>query len=199
MNVHSTPFPAKPTADDKRRQILDAALALIAEHGFHGSGMAALAKLASIPVGTMYRYFPSKEALIHDLYREIKQQMVADMLRGFDPAQPVRERFFTLWANLFDYYRANPQHFAFMEQYASSPFLRELKSSLIETTPQALKDFFEEGYGKQILKPLPPNILYALMTGPIVALTNAERQAARPLTPDLKREIMLACWDSLKL
>jgi AcrR family transcriptional regulator len=194
MNVHSDPEPTKPAGDDKRRQILDAALALIAEHGFHGSGMAALAKLAGVPVGTMYRYFPSKEALIHDLYKEIKLQMVADMLRGFDPAQPLRERFFTLWSNLFDYYRANPQSFTFMEQYASSPFLRELKSSMWEATPQAYKDFFEEGYRDEILKPLPPEILYALMVGPIVALTNANRA----MSPELRRDVMLACWDALK-
>jgi AcrR family transcriptional regulator len=71
MNVHSDGAVPK----DKRRQILDSALALIAEHGFHGSGMAALAKLARVPVGTIYRYFPSKEALIHDLYKEIKEQI----------------------------------------------------------------------------------------------------------------------------
>jgi AcrR family transcriptional regulator len=195
MNVHSEGAIPK----DKRRQILDGALTLIAEHGFHGSGMAALAKLARVPVGTIYRYFPSKEALIHDLYKEIKEQMVTDMLRNFEPTQPIRERFFTVWSNLFDYYRANPQSFTFMEQYASSPFLRELKSTMWETTPQVFKDFFEEGYRDQILKPLPPEILYALMVGPIIALINASSEADHPISQDIKRDVMVACWDSLKL
>lgn len=196
MNDHSAPQKPVP---DKRRQILDAALSLIADHGFHGTGMAALARQAGVPVGTMYRYFPGKEALIHDLYREIKQQMMADMLIGFDTAQSIRERFFTLWTNLFNYYLANPRSFIFMEQYASSPFLRELKTTMWETTPQAFKDFFEEGYREQILKPLPPDILYALMTGPIVALVNAHREAGRPVTPGIRHDVMLACWDALKL
>jgi AcrR family transcriptional regulator len=195
MNVHSEGAIPK----DKRRQILDGALTLIAGHGFHGSGMAALAKLARVPVGTIYRYFPSKEALIHDLYKEIKEQMVTDMLRNFEPTQPIRERFFTVWSNLFDYYRANPQSFTFMEQYASSPFLRELKSTMWETTPQVFKDFFEEGYRDQILKPLPPEILYALMVGPIIALVNASSEADHPISQDIKRDVMVACWDSLKL
>jgi AcrR family transcriptional regulator len=195
MNVHSEGAIPK----DKRRQILDGALTLIAEHGFHGSGMAALAKLARVPVGTIYRYFPSKEALIHDLYKEIKEQMVTDMLRNFEPTQPIRERFFTVWSNLFDYYRANPQSFTFMEQYASSPFLRELKSTMWETTPQVFKDFFEEGYRDQILKPLPPEILYALMVGPIIALVNASSEADHPISQDIKRDVMVACWDLLKL
>jgi AcrR family transcriptional regulator len=199
MNVHSESLPVKSAADEKRRQILDAALALITENGFHGAGMAALAKLAGVPVGTMYRYFPSKEALIHDLYREIKQQMHRQMLRDFDPAQPIRERFFALWENLFDYYLANPQSFSFLEQYGSSPFLRDLKSSLRAATPQALRDFFEEGYRGQILKPLPPELLYALLNGPIVALCNTIRNAAAPLSPERRREVMLACWDAVKI
>jgi hypothetical protein len=61
------------------------------------------------------------------------------------------------------------------------------------------KDFFEEGYRDQILKPLPPEILYALMIGPIIALTNANGDAARPISQDIKRDVMVACWDSLKL
>ena len=193
MNVHS----ASP-ADEKRRQILDAALSLIAENGFHGAGMAALAKLAGVPVGTMYRHFPSKEALIHDLYREIKQSLHSHMTRGFDPAQPVQDRFFTLWSNLFDFYQANPQSFTFLEQYGSSPFLRELKSELRAATPQSLKDFFEEGYREGIFKPLPQQLLYALLNGSITALVTALSHDDAPLPPDRRRELMLACWDALK-
>jgi hypothetical protein len=63
-----------------------------------------------------------------------------------------------------------------------------------ETTPQAFKDFFEQGYRDEILKPLPPEILYALMVGPIVALTNAKQA----MSPELRRDVMLACWDALK-
>jgi hypothetical protein len=121
------------------------------------------------------------------------------MLRDFEPTQPIRERFFDIWSNLFDYYRANPQRFVFMEQYASSPFLRELKSTMWETTPQVFKDFFEEGYRDQILKPLPPEILYALMVGPIIALANVNSDADHPISQDIKRDVMVACWDSLKL
>ena len=118
-----------------------------------------------MPVGTMYRYFPSKEALIHDLYKEIKLQMVADMLRGFDPAQPLRERFFTLWSNLFDYYRANPQSFTFMRrQYAGSAL--PARAEVVDVGGDAAgptRDFFEEGYRRADPEAPAPEILYALM------------------------------------
>jgi len=197
MNVHSTSTLPKP-GDEKRRQILDAALSLIAETGFHGAGMAALAKLAGVPVGTMYRHFPSKEALIHDLYREIKERLHAQMALGFDPALSVQQRVFTLWNNLFDFYQANPESFTFLEQYGSSPFLRELKSELRAATPQPLKDLFDEGYRTGILKPLPPELLHALLNGPIIALVNTLRHDGAVLSPERRHELMLACWDALK-
>ncbi|MEX1154949.1 TetR/AcrR family transcriptional regulator, partial [Parvibaculum sp.] len=62
MNVHSGPGPAE---DPKRRRILEAALGLFSEEGFHGASMASLAKRAGIPVGTIYRHFAGKEELIH--------------------------------------------------------------------------------------------------------------------------------------
>ena len=37
------------------------------------------------------------------------------------------------------------------------------------------------------------------MIGPIIALTNANGDAARPISQDIKRDVMVACWDLLKL
>jgi len=42
---------------DKREEIMQAALELIAEHGFHGAPMAMIAEKAGVGAGTIYRYF----------------------------------------------------------------------------------------------------------------------------------------------
>jgi hypothetical protein len=41
---------------DKREEIVQAALELIAEKGFHGAPMAMIAKKSDVAVGTIYRY-----------------------------------------------------------------------------------------------------------------------------------------------
>lgn len=49
--------------------ILLTALYMVAEHGFAAVQMAELAKRAGVATGTLYRYFPSKEALCTDVFQ----------------------------------------------------------------------------------------------------------------------------------
>src|SRR5215470_7222865 len=48
---------------DNRARILQAARHLVAENGFRGTQIAAVASLAGVAVGTVYRYFPAKADL----------------------------------------------------------------------------------------------------------------------------------------
>ncbi|HDR46215.1 MAG TPA: TetR/AcrR family transcriptional regulator, partial [Geoalkalibacter subterraneus] len=51
---------------EKREEILRAALEVISTHGFHGAPMSMIAEQAQVAMGTIYRFFPSKECLIHE-------------------------------------------------------------------------------------------------------------------------------------
>ena len=51
----------------KRKAILDAALHVFAEEGFHSATISQIAKKAAISKGLMYNYFESKEALLKAL------------------------------------------------------------------------------------------------------------------------------------
>lgn len=58
------PRPADP---QRRDTILRAAREVFLEHGYAGARMAEIAQRADIAVGTLYLYFPSKEAIVHAL------------------------------------------------------------------------------------------------------------------------------------
>lgn len=79
----------------KRDEILQAALELIAEHGFHGAPMAMIAEKAGVGAGTIYRYFETKDVLIRQLFDELKGNIMAALLAGHPTGRPSRERFFT--------------------------------------------------------------------------------------------------------
>lgn len=192
MNVHSEP-------DPKRRQILEAALALFSDEGFHGTSMAALAKSAALPVGTIYRHFASKEDLIHALYVEIKHERFAAMLAGYDAAAPLRARFDTLWRNTFDYCLAHPREFRFAEQYAFSPFLADVAKSIQIDIPKEVGAFYADGYRDGVFRPLPPQILTALISGPLNALVTRALGGIVKLTPRARQEVMDACWDAISV
>src|SRR5262245_27021001 len=62
-------------AATRRQQIMDAAIVCFRTHGFQQTNMAAICAAAGLSAGAVYRYFPSKDALIG----AIMEQHVADL------------------------------------------------------------------------------------------------------------------------
>lgn len=55
---------------EKYEMILEAALKVIAENGFHGSQVSKIAKEAGVADGTIYLYFKNKEDILISLFQE---------------------------------------------------------------------------------------------------------------------------------
>ena len=68
----------------KREAILDAALSLFAERGYHGTSVPSIAKRAGVGAGTLYRYFENKEKLVNALFlREKREQSLGGLSFAF--------------------------------------------------------------------------------------------------------------------
>jgi AcrR family transcriptional regulator len=62
---------------DRRRQILEAAVKVFAEKGFHASRVGDIAEEAGIAYGLVYHYFESKEDLLETIFRTTWIEMLA--------------------------------------------------------------------------------------------------------------------------
>jgi AcrR family transcriptional regulator len=91
-------------ADERRRQILDAALKLFAHHGYGGTTTKAIAKEAGITEGLIYHYFGGKAELLVDLAkgRSALLQQVGSLLRdeGDVPVTRTMPRIARGWVEL---------------------------------------------------------------------------------------------------
>jgi AcrR family transcriptional regulator len=56
--------------EERRRQILDAAVRVFARTGYHGSRVGDIAEEAGVAHGLLYHYFTSKEAVLQTIFRE---------------------------------------------------------------------------------------------------------------------------------
>lgn len=63
--------------EERRRDILDAAIALFAERGFNESTVGDIAALAGVATGTVYLYFPSKDHVLLALHRRLGEGLAA--------------------------------------------------------------------------------------------------------------------------
>ncbi|HUN12812.1 MAG TPA: TetR/AcrR family transcriptional regulator [Rhabdaerophilum sp.] len=71
----------------KRRQVLDGARQVFMRDGFDGASMNDVARIAGVSKGTLYVYFPSKEALFEAYVRDEKRRQAEQICR-FDYANP---------------------------------------------------------------------------------------------------------------
>ncbi|MGE5315869.1 MAG: TetR/AcrR family transcriptional regulator [Acidobacteriota bacterium] len=70
----------KEMREASRQKILDAALEVFANKGYHNSTVGAVAKQAGISQGLLYNYFKSKEEVLHELTFGMIETVMADVL-----------------------------------------------------------------------------------------------------------------------
>lgn len=84
-----------PTADQRSAEILASVRQAFAEKGFDGASMQDLARSAGISVGSFYRYFPSKAAIVEALIAFDLTEMgrdFAEIMHNPRPMQALRAK-----------------------------------------------------------------------------------------------------------
>ncbi len=89
--------PIKVDKEEKRKIILQAAIDIFSQKGFHKATVAEIAKKACVAKGSIYDYFKSKDELIASLMEYIFAQTYEDMqtssLSNEDPVAQLKEIF----------------------------------------------------------------------------------------------------------
>lgn len=185
--------------EDKRRAILKATMELITEHGFHATPMSMIAKQAGVAAGTIYNYFPSKEVLINLLYGELRQKMEQALLSNEAGHGNIRERFFLLYRNLFQYFIQNPEEFKFLEQYANSPLILQNRAEDARQFNQPVIDFLNSGIELGVLRNLDIELMTAIVYGHVVSIAKLHLSASLSLSENQLEQAVQSCWDSIKI
>ena len=197
MNVHSV-FQMIENKLDKRTLLLDTTLDLLSEFGFHGTPISLIAQRAGVGAGTIYRYFPNKEELINELFKEIKRKVIGAMLNNYGEEGTYKERFRHLWKNMVYYFIEHPREFQFIEQHRYAPYMSNLtrEESFMILSPIMM--FFIECKRARAMKDLPLYTIIALLYGPIVSLLKQHIDNNQNLSEDRIEQAAEACWDAVK-
>jgi len=78
--------------EEKRRQILDAAVRVFARTGYHDSRVGDIAKDAGVAYGLVYHYFESKDAVLEAVFREAWGRLLAAINEVERSQQPAPEQ-----------------------------------------------------------------------------------------------------------
>lgn len=93
---------------DRRRQILEAAVKVFAEKGFHASRVGDIAEEAGIAYGLVYHYFESKEDLLETIFRTTWTEMLARVREVEEAGVPAAEAVRQVSALILRTWRRDP-------------------------------------------------------------------------------------------
>jgi len=185
---------------EKRDAVMQAALEMVGEHGFHGSPMAQIAERAGVAAGTIYRFFDSKDTLIKEIKASLDGQILAAVSEGYPDGKAVRERFLHIERRVIGYFIASPLQFRFMEQYHNSPYGLDARREKLfgKKKRNLIGDLLEEALSNRIVKDLPLPILYALAFGPVIEVCRDHILEFVTLDDRLIERTVEACWDAIR-
>jgi AcrR family transcriptional regulator len=184
-------------ADDKRARLLAAALDLFETRGFDGVAVPEIAAKAGVAVGTVYRYFETKEALVNALYRQWKQAyndlVLAPAPKGLKP----REIFSRYWHRMTLFARTNPRAMRFMDLHHHGAYLDAESRALSKTYAQAAEEFVRTARSEGAIRDLNPIMVVALMWGAAAGLTKFAASGALEFDAKLAGDMEEALWRAI--
>ncbi|KKG13088.1 TetR/AcrR family transcriptional regulator [Methanosarcina sp. 2.H.A.1B.4] len=143
---------------DKKTAIMDVALKLFTERGFHGTSTAQISKDAGVATGTLFNYFPTKEDLINSLYFEVKGRLSRSIKAGIDEEVSIRDKLRRLWSNFIMWGVNNPEEYLFVEQFCSSPYITKITREEVMKEYIFLSELVQEGITSGVLKDYTPEL-----------------------------------------
>lgn len=174
----------------KRDRILQGALSEFATKGVDGTAVPDIAASAGVAVGTIYRYFPTKDAICRALLEQWSDRLDADILAAAPPTATPRAIFRLYWRRLAAFAQAHPEAYRFLE-------LQLPPATRSDQTLAAIRDLVIRGRREGAMKTLDPLVVVSLLKG---ALSGLVRQASDPtgrVPADLVEAMEDCLWNAV--
>ena len=184
----ASPLPSRVNTD-KREAILAAALRLVARLGLHNTPMSAVAREAGVAAGTLYLYFPSKEAMINALYLDVLADREQSMRPGSaaDATATARDGLWSFWHGLARWHLDRPEASNFAQQCKASGILTEETRDVERRRHAEGLASFEQAVAAGHLRDMSLHVFWALAVGPITQLAQMSDAREIEITDDVLR------------
>lgn len=188
----------KPRDENKINEIYKATLTLVKESGLAGFTMQSVAKEAGLATGTLYIYFKNKEALINSLFVECIKSSASTFFMNYDPAQPFKIGFHTIWSNIVHRRISHFNESIFIEQCFHSPFIEEEDKMTLRKMFEPLLHLIERGKKEHLIKDMDTFWLLSFMIGTINEIAKRVIYYNKKVTPEVLESNFQLCWDGIK-
>jgi AcrR family transcriptional regulator len=148
---------------NRKEEIISAALSLVAKTGLGSATIRAIASLAGVTEGAIYRHFPNKESLIRSIYQRIVLDMVEAKERIADGEGTLRQKIRKWVTVTYEYYDEQPDAFIFL--YLTPHKFHEVDEEIIDRQGDVFMKMIQEAQKKGEARTMKPQLALSHFTG----------------------------------
>lgn len=188
-------------SNQKRQDIMEAALVLFSERGYDGTTIPMIAEKAQVGAGTIYRYFENKERLLNELFQSCLQKFSSKIKENFPySSTDLREQFHYIFQKMIEFTKRDIYSVAFIESHSCGHYLDEESKKMFEEFLSFLRQFLDQGREQgTIVNKFPTDTLIAIVYGAYVQLSKLIRNGVLQETEELLIGVEECCWNAIRI
>lgn len=132
------PAETEPLSPERRRRIMAGAAEVFTLDGYEGASMAHIAMAAQVSKGTLYNYYPSKEALFAAFVRDNCAQLLQDMFGEMRDDAPADEELTRIGKTMLKMMLSPKALATFRVAVMEASKFPELARTFVESGPQLM-------------------------------------------------------------
>jgi AcrR family transcriptional regulator len=155
---------ARPLSEEKRSALLAAAIHAVASSGVAASTLK-IAKDAGVAEGTLFRYFPTKDELLNQLYLDLKSDLMGFLAAKYPTDAGIKAQFQHLWSRFIDWGLSSPDKRMALRQLDVSDKITEASQDASQAMFYKLQRMVEKGVETGVLRDQPILFLWGVIQG----------------------------------
>ena len=149
----------------KMENIRKATVNVVVEEGIKYASVAKIAKKAKVSTGYLYRFHPSKEELIQEIFKDLFQKIVQRLQILLEKEEKLHEVFRSFIVGLFNHTKTNPNEALFLLKLMTDYSFR-INEQDKQTLNEIGKKMLLMGYATKEIRPsIDGEMLYTLFIG----------------------------------
>jgi TetR/AcrR family transcriptional regulator, repressor of fatR-cypB operon len=180
--------------EGKEARLLQAALELFVEKGFHGTTIPEIARRAGVATGTVYLYFDGKERLVNAILARVKGRLTDQLLAEVPRETTIRAQFDAIWRVFARFSLEQERAMAFCDLHNHAPYITAETLATWEPGRRLLDAHFRKGRAEGVYRPLAPALLRAVVAGALFGVHKFARAGELSLTPATLDQAREAAW-----
>ena len=155
---------ARPLSVEKRNALLAAAVDAVASSGVAASTLK-IAKDADVAEGTLFRYFPTKDDLLNQLYLDLKSDLMDFLTADYPADASIKAQFQHLWNRFIDWGMSSSVKRKALRQLEVSDKITEVSQDASQAMFHNLQRMVEKGVETGVLRDQPILFLWGVIQG----------------------------------